>query len=71
MLTVPAGAVIQREADSAVLLEEGPGRFREKIVKIGTPRGDLVPILSGISSGDRVVVDGTMLLNNKETNNDR
>ena len=70
MLTVPAGALIQREGNCTVLLEEGPGRFREKIVKIGTPRGDLVPILSGISSGDRVVVDGTMLLS-KEKNYDR
>ena len=70
MLTVPAGAVIQREGYSAVLIEEGPGRFREKTVKIGTPRGDLVPILAGISSGDQVVVNGTMLLS-KEKNYDR
>jgi len=65
-LVVPAGAVIQREAKCAVLLEEGPGRFREKAVTIGTPRGDLIPVLSGISSGDRLVVDGTMLLSKEK-----
>jgi cobalt-zinc-cadmium efflux system membrane fusion protein len=66
MLVVPAGAVIQKEGKCAVLLEQGPGCFREKTVKIGTPRGDLIPILSGISSGDRVVVDGTMLLSKEK-----
>jgi membrane fusion protein, heavy metal efflux system len=67
MLVVPTGAVMQKERKCAVLLEEAPGRFREKTVTIGTPRGDLIPILSGLSSGDRVVVDGAMLLSKEKT----
>ena len=62
MLAVHSGAVLQKEGRNIVLLEEGRGRFCQRAVTTGTQRDDLVPVLSGLSVGDRVVVDGAILL---------
>jgi cobalt-zinc-cadmium efflux system membrane fusion protein len=59
---VPAAAVIQVEGRNIVYIEEGPGRFRPREVEVGLRHGDLIPILSGLKSGERVVTDGVMLL---------
>jgi multidrug efflux pump subunit AcrA (membrane-fusion protein) len=59
---LPSGAVVQREGKNIVLLEERAGTFREVEVTVGARKGDMVAILSGVKSGDRVVVDGPMLL---------
>jgi cobalt-zinc-cadmium efflux system membrane fusion protein len=59
---VPAGAIVQREGKTSVWREIRSGEFQTVDVTTGRPRGGLVPVLSGIRPGDRVVVDGTMLL---------
>jgi cobalt-zinc-cadmium efflux system membrane fusion protein len=59
---VPVGAVVQGDGRSSVWVEKGPGRFRPVEVKTGERLGDLLPVLSGLKAGDRVVVDGAMLL---------
>jgi cobalt-zinc-cadmium efflux system membrane fusion protein len=59
---VPRGAVVQMEGREAVYREEAPGRFRAVEVKTGRRADELIPILSGLSAGDRVVRDGVMLL---------
>jgi cobalt-zinc-cadmium efflux system membrane fusion protein len=65
LLAVQGGAVLQKEGSNIVMLEESQGCFRERPVVIGIRTGDLVPVLSGLSAGDRVVVDGAMLLRTK------
>jgi membrane fusion protein, heavy metal efflux system len=59
---IPPGAVVQGDGKSVVFLEESPGRFRTVEVKVGDRVGDVLPVLSGVRAGDRVVVDGAMLL---------
>jgi len=59
---LPAGAVIQRDAQSLVFVEQSPGRFQQTDVTIGKRLGDRIPVLTGLEAGVRVVVDGAMLL---------
>ncbi len=62
MPVVPNGAIVQREGRSSVWRMRQPGQFEAVDVITGRSRGGLVPILSGIQAGDRIVVDGAMLL---------
>jgi cobalt-zinc-cadmium efflux system membrane fusion protein len=59
---VPPGAVIQGEGRAIVYLERAPGVFLEREVELGPRNGDRMPVLSGLKPGDRIVVDGAMLL---------
>jgi cobalt-zinc-cadmium efflux system membrane fusion protein len=59
---VPVGAVVQEDGKSMVWLEQEPGRFRPVQVKTGERVDSTLPVLAGIKAGQRVVVDGAMLL---------
>lgn len=59
---VPVAAVVQDQGRSAVWIEQAPGRFRSVVVKTGERLDGTLPVLAGLKSGDRVVVDGAMLL---------
>jgi cobalt-zinc-cadmium efflux system membrane fusion protein len=59
---VPAGAVIQSGEHSMVFVETSAGRFERRRVNVGARAGDVVRVVSGLSPGDTVVVDGAMLL---------
>ena len=59
---VPVGAVIQGDGHNVVFVERGPGRFEEIEILVGKRSGDVLPVLSGLKAGDRVVADGAMLL---------
>ena len=59
---LPVGAVVQGDGKSSVWVEQGQGHFKPVEVKTGERSGDLLPVLSGLQAGARVVVDGAMLL---------
>jgi cobalt-zinc-cadmium efflux system membrane fusion protein len=59
---VPVGAVMQGDGKASVWVEQSPGRFKQTDVKTGERTGDMLPVLSGLKAGDRIVVDGAMLL---------
>ncbi len=59
---VPTGAVVQSEGQNVVYREKSRGDFEAVPVKLGNQTGGRVAILDGLKAGDRVVVDGTMLL---------
>ena len=59
---LPKAAVLQQEGRNMVYVERARGQFQEVPVTIGWQGADRVGIASGISPGDRVVVDGAMLL---------
>jgi len=59
---VPSSAVIQQEGQSVVWRRTSPGLFERVGVRTGVRIGDQLAILSGLSAGDTVVIDGTMLL---------
>lgn len=59
---VPASAVVQGEAGASVFVEKAPGGFERIHVGAAETRNGSIPILSGLKAGDRVVVDGAILL---------
>ena len=62
MAVVPAGAVIEGDGRSVVFVESAPGTFQERVVALGKNAGAQVRVLSGLKTGETVVVDGAMLL---------
>ena len=59
---IPITAVIHDDDRTQVFREDGRGRFRAVPVVLGTKTRDTVAVTRGIQAGDRVVVDGAMLL---------
>jgi len=59
---LPVGAIIQDGGKSIIYIEQSRGRFEAREVVIGHRSGGLVAIVSGAQPGERVVVDGVMLL---------
>jgi cobalt-zinc-cadmium efflux system membrane fusion protein len=59
---VPARSVIQTQGKAVVYRETAPGRFEQATVEVGRRSGDMLPVTKGLNAGDRVVVDGAMLL---------
>jgi membrane fusion protein, heavy metal efflux system len=59
---VPAAAVVHNGDKTIVFVQATPGRFERREVAIGVRSGDLLRVVSGVSPGDAVVVDGAMLL---------
>jgi cobalt-zinc-cadmium efflux system membrane fusion protein len=59
---VPAGAIVQSDQRSVAFRMQGPGVFEPVTVTFGKQRDGRVPVTSGLKAGDRIVVDGAMLL---------
>jgi cobalt-zinc-cadmium efflux system membrane fusion protein len=59
---IPAAAVVRAGNETTVFVETAPGRFESRRVTLGSPAGDVVRVVSGVSTGESVVVDGAMLL---------
>lgn len=65
---VPASAVVQTEEQSLAVREKGQGVFEIVRVECGARIADnRIPILKGLQVGDRVVVDGTLLISGPAT----
>lgn len=63
LAVVPAPAVLQTgDGKKIVYVQVQPGTFVPRTVDIGQRQGANVAVLRGISPGERVVVDGAMLL---------
>jgi membrane fusion protein, heavy metal efflux system len=62
MPVVPASALVQEYGKTVVFLEREPGRYERREVTLGTRAGDLIAVQSGVAAGDRVIVDGAVLL---------
>ena len=63
---VPSRAVLRRGNETVVYVERGRGTFERVPVVIAPAVEDKVPVLKGIQAGERVVVDGVMLLSGIE-----
>ena len=59
---IPVRSVIQTQGKAVVFRQTAPGRFEQTTVEVGRRSGEMVPVTSGLNAGDRVVVDGAMLL---------
>jgi cobalt-zinc-cadmium efflux system membrane fusion protein len=65
MPALPPAAIVQEYGRSIVFLERAPGQYERREVTVGPALGDRVPVLSGVQPGERVVVDGAMLLKDR------
>ena len=59
---LPVGAIVHGDENSYVYVQLEPGKFQKTNVQTGKRSGDVISIVSGVKPGDRVVVDGAMLL---------
>ncbi|NJD08710.1 MAG: efflux RND transporter periplasmic adaptor subunit [Methylococcaceae bacterium] len=64
-LVLPDTAVIREDDRDHVFVEISPRRFELRAVRLGEGEGGLRPILDGVQSGERVVVEGAFHLNNE------
>ena len=62
VMTVPIGAIVQDERRTSVFVERTRGEFERRDVSVGPRHEEAIVVTNGLASGDRVVVDGTMLL---------
>jgi len=61
-LAVPSQAVLSDGTASAVVVALGDGRFERRTIEAGPERDGRVRILSGLTKGEHVVVDGAIYL---------
>lgn len=59
---VPVQAVMRSATGSFVFVDRGSGVFERIPVQTGEPAGNSIPVLHGLKPGDRVVIEGAMLL---------
>jgi membrane fusion protein, heavy metal efflux system len=59
---VPAAAVYLQEATYYAFIEEAPGRFVRRAVRAESAGVGTMRVTSGMKPGDRVIVDGALLL---------
>jgi cobalt-zinc-cadmium efflux system membrane fusion protein len=61
-LEVPSAAVVAEGKQRYVFIDEGHGRFARRPVTAGAERAGKTVIQAGLAAGQRVVVDGSLLL---------
>ena len=59
---LPADAVVLEYGRPVVFVERAPGQFERRAVATGARAESLVAITRGVQAGERIVVDGAVLL---------
>lgn len=62
VVTVPASAVIDSGVRRIVLVQLKEGRYEPRVVELGARNDDYVAVLSGVKSGEQVVVSANFLI---------
>lgn len=62
---LPVAAIVQEYGHPIVFLERTPGHFERREVVLGPRAGAFMPVVSGVRVGERVVVDGGVLLKDR------
>jgi membrane fusion protein, copper/silver efflux system len=64
-MSVPADAVLDSGIRKTVFVDRGAGVFEPRRVETGERLGDRVEIVKGLTTGERIVVSGTFLLDSE------
>ena len=64
-MAVPTNALIQGAEGNTLWLRTMEGNFESRMVSIGKSNKDYTEILSGVKSGEIVVISGAYLLNSE------
>jgi cobalt-zinc-cadmium efflux system membrane fusion protein len=59
---VPVEALVTKGRETVVWIEDSPGRFVRRPVRVGEDDGALAAVTSGVRLGERVVTRGSLLL---------
>ncbi|OJW51142.1 MAG: efflux transporter periplasmic adaptor subunit [Alphaproteobacteria bacterium 41-28] len=65
VITIPTEALIRTSKGDHVVISLGDGRFDVRPVTIGIESGDQVEILSGLTTGEQVVISGQFLIDSE------
>jgi Cu(I)/Ag(I) efflux system membrane fusion protein/cobalt-zinc-cadmium efflux system membrane fusion protein len=65
VLAVPRSAVLHTGTRTVVYVAKDDGVFEGRVVEAGPPAGENVPILAGLKEGERVVVNGTFMIDSQ------
>ena len=55
-------AIFTKGDDSYLFVETSPGVFQRRLVKVGTEQDSRIPIIEGVTPGEKVVTEGALLL---------
>jgi len=61
-LAVPRSAIIQTGPQAVAFVDQGGGGYARHVLKLGRHGDKLIEVLDGIAAGDKVVVNGNLLL---------
>ncbi len=61
-LAVPRSAIIQAGPQAVAFVDQGAGGYARRALRLGRHGDSLVEVISGLSSGDKVVVNGNLLM---------
>ena len=59
---IPSSAIVQSDQRTIVYREKSAGVYEPVTITFGKQDGERVPVLTGLAEGDRIVIDGGMLL---------
>ncbi|MDX1951049.1 MAG: efflux RND transporter periplasmic adaptor subunit [Verrucomicrobiota bacterium] len=62
VLTVPRTAVIETGPEAVAYVDQGSGAFARRTLKLGRRGDSLVEVAKGLATGDKVVVNGNLLI---------
>jgi Cu(I)/Ag(I) efflux system membrane fusion protein len=62
VLAVPRSAIIQTGPQAVAFVEQGGGGYSRRVLQLGRRGDSVVEILSGLSAGEKVVVNGNLLI---------
>jgi cobalt-zinc-cadmium efflux system membrane fusion protein len=68
-LTVPDTAIVREENQDCLFVEKASGVFTLRKVELGPEFNDYRVLLNGVGSGEKVVLDGAIHLNNQRKQN--
>lgn len=61
-LTVPRSAIVETGPEAVVYVDQGGGAYARNPVKLGRRGDKFVEVISGVAEGDKVVTNGTLLI---------
>lgn len=61
-LAVPRSAIIQTGPQAVAFVDQGGGGYARRVLQLGRRGDSLVEIISGVSAGEKVVVNGNLLI---------
>ncbi len=62
VLAVPRSAVIETGPEAVAYVDLGGGAYSRRVLKLGRRGDSLVEVVTGLSSGEKVVVNGSLLI---------